>query len=133
MAKLNSNTIISNSKRPKTKLEKVMYILAIIMAVFGSYMIYAAIAYIISYYSNYSMSISDGLVDVIQYVISNSAQYFVYALIFFSIARITVRLENIKALNPIAHSNGMAAVIDNVEETNTAEPVVDTASNTETK
>lgn len=97
----NNNVIgestIVNTNRKKTKFEIVMYVLAIVMLVFAAFMIWSSVIYIKSYYSSYGMSITEGLKDAIQYILSNSATWVVYALIFFGMARITARLENIKA------------------------------------
>ena len=94
---VNGESTIVNTNRKKTKFEIVMYVAAIVMLVFAAFMIWSSVVYIKSYYSSYGMSISEGLKDAIQYILSNSATWIVYALIFFGMARITARLENIKA------------------------------------
>jgi|GEM_PF-4078525 len=75
----------------KSKFVIVLYAIAAALTVYGGYMIYYTIKYIISYYSSYGSSSTDAG-SVIQYVISNSVLYFVYALLLFTSAKILKRV-----------------------------------------
>ncbi|MEA4922490.1 MAG: hypothetical protein VB031_03885 [Eubacteriaceae bacterium] len=89
------NNVI-NTKRKKTKLEILMYVLAIVMCVICAFMIYSSIAYLSSYLSSYGMTFKSAWKDAIQSVVSSGMPWLAYAGIFFGIARVTKRLENIK-------------------------------------
>ena len=84
-------------KRKICRFEWIMYIAAIVTLAVGIFLIISAITYISSYYSSYGMSMSSGWKDAVQYVLSNSGSWFVYALIFFTAGRIIARLEAVKA------------------------------------
>ena len=80
---------LSNSNEVKrSKNVIILYIISGIIAAYGAYMIYFNIAYVINYYASAGTSISSDLANVIQYIISNSVLYFIYALIIFIGARI---------------------------------------------
>jgi len=80
----------------KSKFIIALYVISGILTAYGGYMIYYTIGYIKDYYASYSTSISDDLANVIQYIITNSALYFVYALLLFTAARILKRVLDIK-------------------------------------
>lgn len=72
-----------------------LYVVSGIIAAYGAYMIYFNIAYVRSYYASAGTSISSDLANVIQYIISNSVLYFIYALIIFIGARILKKVFDI--------------------------------------
>jgi len=87
------NGTAANRKNKKPKIVTLLYVAAIILLIVGCYMIYTSIAYVISYYSGYGMSVSSGMKDMIQYVITNSLSYFIYALLVFAAGRIYLKLN----------------------------------------
>lgn len=80
----------------QSKFVVVLYVITGILTAYGGYMIYYTIGYIKDYYTSYGTSVSDDLANVIQYVITNSALYFVYALLLFTGARILKRVLDMK-------------------------------------
>ena len=75
------------------KIIKALYVIAIVFLVITAYMIYSSITYISSYFASYGMSITDGLGEAIQYIITSAVPYFVYAMIAFLFAKVLKKLE----------------------------------------
>jgi len=74
--------------KPRSKLVIILYAISGILVIYGGYMVYYTINYIKSYYSTTTTSISDEMTGVIQYIVTNSIIYFVYALLIYIGARI---------------------------------------------
>lgn len=80
---------LSNSdEKKRSKNVIILYVISGIIAAYGAYMIYFSIDYVIQYYTSAGTSVSSDLASVIQYIISNSVPYFIYALIIFIGARL---------------------------------------------
>lgn len=74
-----------------------LYVCGGVSLVLGIFMIYYSITYLWSYYSSYGMSMSDGILDVIQYVVTSSGTYFGFAILFVVCG---VLLKKLDALVP---------------------------------
>ncbi len=72
-----------------------LYICTGISLLCGIFMLYYSITYVQSYYEGYGMSISDGIVDVCQYVISSAGIYFGFAVMFFCAAVIIRKMDHL--------------------------------------
>ena len=72
------------------------YIVAIILVLYGAYMLVEVYDYLSSYYTSYGLDMMDYLETVINYFISNSAAYFIYAFICYGIGMMIKTLGEIK-------------------------------------
>lgn len=86
------NGMSQDGDSKKSKFVIVLYVITGIITAYGAYMVYYTINYIKDYYASYGTSVTDDLANVIQYIISNSVLYFVYALLLFTGARILKRI-----------------------------------------
>ncbi len=104
------NGINPDGGSKKSKFVIVLYVITGIITAYGAYMIYYTINYIKDYYASYGTAVSDDLANVIQYIITNSVIYFVYALLLFTGARILKRIldlqKSMKAQKTISISPG---------------------------
>lgn len=72
----------------RSVIAKVMYAASALLAVIFIYMLIEAIAYIGDYMASYGMAFGDMWSDAIQYVLSSSISYLVFALLLFAAGRI---------------------------------------------
>ncbi|NBI64705.1 hypothetical protein D3Z38_17095 [Clostridiales bacterium] len=70
-----------------------LYVCGGLSLVLGIFMIYYSITYLWNYYSSYGMSMSDGILDVIQYVVTSSGIYFGFAILFVVCGILLKRLD----------------------------------------
>ncbi len=104
----------SNGKK-RSKSLIILYVISGIIAAYGAYMVYFSIDYVIQYYASAGTSVGSDLTSVIQYIISNSAPYFIYALIVFIGARIlkkTLDISNALGASPSLDSQSGQIVMD---------------------
>lgn len=107
-----------------------LYICAALSLICGGYMIYYSITYVQSYYSSYGMSISEGMKDVIQYVISNSSIYFGFAILFF-VAGVILKKVDILGKQPKEETAPMLDMLQQAEEDIQEEPDTELVEKTE--
>lgn len=83
---------MSDSKAPaksgQPALTKVLYVIAALMAVIFVYMVISNISYMNAYLATYRMTFSEMWMDTIQYVITGSISYLVYAILIFCAGKI---------------------------------------------
>lgn len=88
----------------------VFYVLAILFLVYGAYMIYTVYDYLVNYYASYSMGMWDDVANTLQYFVSNSSAYFVYAVLCYGVGMI---LQSLYGLNN--RITGNETVIEKLE------------------
>lgn len=72
----------------RSVIAKVMYAASALLAVIFIYMLIEAITYIGDYMASYGMAFGDMWSDAIQYVLSSSISYLVFALLLFAAGKI---------------------------------------------
>lgn len=72
----------SKSKKPNLGVIVILYLLAALFLVYGIYRVYCSIEYVLTYDSNAAVSTA----NILQYVVSDSAMYFGFAIIIFAAA-----------------------------------------------
>lgn len=72
----------------RSVIAKIMYAASALLAVIFIYMLIEAIAYIGDYMASYGMAFGDMWSDAIQYVLSSSISYLVFALLLFAAGKI---------------------------------------------
>lgn len=77
----------------------ILYVLAAASLICAGFMLYYSITYVQSYYESYGMSISDGITEVIQYVISGSGTYLGFAVLFWAAGLILAKLSRLDKQN----------------------------------
>lgn len=70
-----------------------LYVFAALSLICAGFMLYYSIQYVRSYYESYGMSMSDGIAEVMQYVISGSGIYLGFAVLFWAAGLILFRLR----------------------------------------
>lgn len=81
-------------KKKRNGLVGFMYVMAVIMLIVFAYMLVAGIIYIRTYMASYAMTVSDAWEYMLQYLISGTLEYLVYAILFFAAGRIITLLDN---------------------------------------
>ncbi len=81
-------------RKKNTGLVKAMYTIAVILAVFFVYMVIVNVLYINDYVALYGMSFAGMWAEAVQYVITGSISYLVYAILVFSAGKIIGILSN---------------------------------------
>lgn len=71
------------------------YVLAFLFLVYGAYMIYTVYDYLVNYYASYSMGMWDDIANTLQYFVSNSSSYFVYAVLCYGVGMILQALHGL--------------------------------------
>lgn len=77
-----------NTGKKGSGLAKFLYVVAAVLAVIFVYMLIVNIMYISSYTVSYGMSFSDMWQEAVQYIVTGSVSYFVYAVLVFAIGKI---------------------------------------------
>ena len=77
-----------SAKVKMSKLVLLFYIFAALMGVMFIYMFIAGVSYINNYTASYGMSFSDMWADAIQYILSSSVNYLVFAMILLGIGKV---------------------------------------------
>ena len=81
----------------------ILYVLAAASLICAGFMLYYSITYVQSYYESYGMSISDGITEVIQYVISGSGTYLGFAVLFWAAGLILAKLCRLVKQNRVEY------------------------------
>lgn len=81
------------AKGKKSKLVLILYIAAALMGVMFIYMLITSTMYINNYTASYGMSVGDMWSDAMQYILTSSVNYLVFALVLVGIGRILDRVE----------------------------------------
>ena len=77
-----------NTGKKGSGLSKFLYVVAAVLAVIFVYMLIVNIMYISSYAASYGMSFSDIWQEAVQYIVTGSVSYFVYAVLVFATGKI---------------------------------------------
>lgn len=77
-----------SAKGKSSKLAVVMYVGAVVSAVIAIYMVVTSVSYINGYAASYGMGFGDMWADGIQYILTNSVSYIVYALVLLGLGKI---------------------------------------------
>lgn len=88
---------MKNSNK-KAILPIVLYVVAAIIAIYSIFTIYTSYNYISNLATAGSIVIKDQLVDVVNYYVSASMPYVIYALVVWAIGYIINKLNNLSAL-----------------------------------
>lgn len=111
-----------SAKGKSSKLAIVMYVGAIVSAAVFIYMVVSSISYINGYAASYGMGFSDMWADGIQYVLSSSANYIVYALVLFALGKILDIIQNEKTVEADEQpALSVGIITGDSDETETAE------------
>ncbi len=84
---MNGETVNTGKKKGRG-LAKFLYVVAAVLAVIFVYMLIVNILYISSYTASYGMSFSDMWQEAVQYIVTGSVSYFVYAVLVFAAGKI---------------------------------------------
>lgn len=71
-----------------TGLVGVLYVISVILLLIFVFMLIGNIGYIRNYITSYGMSVSDMVMESVQYVVTNSLSYLVYAVLVFCAAKV---------------------------------------------
>ena len=82
-----------NAYKRNGKLSIVLYAVAAVLAVIFVYMLIVNIMYISSYTVSYGMTFSDMWQEAVQYIVTGSVSYFVYAVLVFAAGKIIDKLN----------------------------------------
>lgn len=113
----------NHTKYTGSKTAIAFYVLAVIFLAYGAYMIYTVYNYLIDYYASYSMGMWDDVANTMQYFMSNSSAYFVYAVLCYGVGKILQsinKLSNHFSLKDVTVEE-MAIEEDDVVENTTIE------------
>ena len=97
----------------RSVIAKVMYAASALLAVIFIYMLIEAITYIGDYMASYGMAFGDMWSDAIQYVLSSSISYLVFALLLFAAGKI---LDEMSMRAACCEFEDEALSIDIIEE-----------------
>lgn len=97
----------------RSVIAKIMYAASALLAVIFIYMLIEAIAYIGDYMASYGMAFGDMWSDAIQYVLSSSISYLVFALLLFAAGKI---LDEMSMRAACCEFEDEALSIDIIEE-----------------
>ncbi|MBR1993448.1 MAG: hypothetical protein IJ988_03915 [Firmicutes bacterium] len=114
-----------NTGKKGSGLAKFLYVVAAVLAVIFVYMLIVNIMYISSYAASYGMSFSDMWQEAVQYIVTGSVSYFVYAVLVFAAGKI-VSIVQTGGCVPCAPQVGEETCCDeNFEETEDADVEAD--------
>lgn len=82
-----------------SKLSIVLYVVAVILAIYSLVTMYSSYTYISSLIDTGSIVVSDQLLDIIQYFMGESMPYVFYAIAIWAMGYIINILDNLKKLN----------------------------------
>lgn len=71
-----------------TGLVRVLYVISVILLLIFVFMLIGNIGYIRNYITSYGMSVSDMVMESVQYIVTNSLSYLVYAVLVFCAAKV---------------------------------------------
>lgn len=90
----------NNKKYSGSKAAIAFYVIAILFLAYGAYMIYTVYNYLITYYASYNVGMWDDVANTLQYFVSNTSSYFVYAVLCYGVGMILQFLHDIKKRIP---------------------------------
>lgn len=95
-----------------------MYVLSIVMLVICVFSLISTISQVNQYMSGYGLKFSQAWMQIVPSIMSAVGPWIAYAFIFFGIARVIVRLENIKPLEngKAKGQDALAAMLDKSSE-----------------
>ncbi|MGI6722451.1 MAG: hypothetical protein ACOX4I_07945 [Anaerovoracaceae bacterium] len=101
-----------------TGIEITMYVLSIVMLVICVFSLISTISQVNQYMSGYGLKFSQAWMQIVPSIMSAVGPWIAYAFIFFGIARVIVRLENIKPLEngKAKGQDALAAMLDKSSE-----------------
>jgi len=82
-----------NTGKKGSGLAKFLYVVAAVLSVIFVYMLIVNIMYISSYAVSYGMTFSDMWQEAVQYIVTGSVSYFVYAVLVFAAGKIIDKLN----------------------------------------
>lgn len=91
-----------SAKGRASGLVKALYVIAAILMLVWVYMIIVNIIYIKNYTATYGISVSDMMMDSVQYVITGSISYFIYGVLVFCAGKIIRLLQRDREESPEA-------------------------------
>lgn len=98
-----------NGKRKKAPVcAVILYVCAALSLICAGFMLYYSITYVQSYYESYGMSMSEGITDVMQYVISGAGTYMGFAVLFWAAGLILTRLRGTEPEAPVLEGEGIS-------------------------
>ena len=74
-----------------------LYICSGISLIGGIFMAWYSLSYVTEYYESYGMSVTEGINDVLQYVLSSSGSFFGFAVLLFSAGIIIRKMYQIES------------------------------------
>lgn len=89
---MNGETV-NTGKKKGSGFAKFLYVVAAVLTVIFVYMLIVNIMYISSYAASYGMSFTDMWQEAVQYIVTGSVSYFVYAVLVFSAGKIISKLS----------------------------------------
>ena len=97
---------------------RVLYVISAVLLLVFVYMLYVNITYISSYTASYGMSFSDMWQEAVQYIVTGSINYFVYAVLVFSAGRIIMMKNEVEVCHDPDNDLGLSAddAVDSTEE-----------------
>ena len=97
---------------------RVLYVISAVLLLVFVYMLYVNIAYISSYTASYGMSFSDMWQEAVQYIVTGSINYFVYAVLVFSAGRIIMMKNEVEVSHDPDNDLVLSAddAVDSTEE-----------------
>lgn len=98
-----------NGKRKKAPVcVVILYVCAALSLICAGFMLYYSITYVQSYYESYGMSMSEGITDVMQYVISGAGTYMGFAVLFWAAGLILTKLKGREPEAAVLKSEGIS-------------------------
>ena len=97
---------------------RVLYVISAVLLLVFVYMLYVNITYISSYTASYGMSFSDMWQEAVQYIVTGSINYFVYAVLVFSAGRIIMMKNEVEVSHSPDKDLALSAddAVDSTEE-----------------
>lgn len=96
-----------------TGLVRVLYVISVILLLIFVFMLIGNIGYIRNYIASYGMSVSDMVIESVQYVVTNSLSYLVYAVLVFCAAKI---ISIVSCKNAAYDSAEVASSVADIED-----------------
>jgi len=97
---------------------RVLYVISAVLLLVFVYMLYVNITYISSYTASYGMAFSDMWQEAVQYIVTGSINYFVYAVLVFSAGRIIMMKNEVEVSHDPDNDLVLSAddAVDSTEE-----------------
>ncbi len=114
-----------NTGKKGSGLAKFLYVVAAVLAVIFVYMLIVNIMYISSYTASYGMSFSDMWQEAVQYIVTGSVSYFVYAVLVFAAGKIVSIVQTGCCVPCAPQAQEETCCDENFEETEDADVEAD--------